>query len=358
MNRLHQSGDWVEGRYYIEDYHDEGGMQQVYKAYDRRLERQVALKTPKNQSASTRFQQSAICSAKVIHPNVARTLDYFQSNGREYLIEEFIEGRDLNDVFISHYNYLDPCAVAHIGHLMVRAILASHRANVIHRDLKPSNIMVLGGEYLRDIKITDFGIAKMVDDELALLSDEDSHSSIAGSKTLVGAMPYMAPEVVLQQAPVGKYSDIWSMGAVLYHLLAGAPPFSTQFANIIINYHSKMKAADIAHLNSLSHLKMLSQQLVTIIECCLDYDFRRRPSAEELLSQFSRLCYPIANRTIGSVYYPKEHRAWGFIQSQGDDAFFHRDEVYGDGLNSGDTVLFASYPGYPNPRAFPTIKMK
>lgn len=107
MSHIHEAGDLIANRYEIQSYLDEGGMQEVYVAHDRNIDRQVALKTPKNESASLRFKGSAVCSARVIHPNVAKTLDYFSSNGKEYLIEELVLGKDLNTVFRNNFSYLD-----------------------------------------------------------------------------------------------------------------------------------------------------------------------------------------------------------------------------------------------------------
>ncbi|WP_279131080.1 serine/threonine-protein kinase [Photobacterium phosphoreum] len=360
MNKLHQPNDLICNRYYIKKYLAEGGMQQVFEAFDSNLERYVALKTPKNSSASIRFKQSAVCSAKVIHPNVARTLDYFNYEGREYLIEELIIGSDLNEIFLNNFYYLDPCSVAHIGHLLAKAVSASHRVNVIHRDLKPSNIMIIGGRLLKDIKVTDFGIAKMVDDELKIFSEDDVESSIAGSKTLVGAIPYMAPEVVLNEAPVGKYSDIWSIGAILYHLLSGERPFSAQFTKIVVKYYKKETPPLISNINTAKQLSSLSQELMGIIDLCLNYSHNERPTADQLVLLFSELCYSTAERKFGEIKYKKSDTSWGFIKNTGNepDTFYHTEEVYGDQPCFGETVCFSEYPGAPKSRAFPILRCK
>jgi serine/threonine protein kinase len=362
MKHIHSEGDLVADRYKICSYISEGGMQQVYKAWDHNIERHVALKTPKNDSALKRFQQSAILSARVIHPNVARTLDYFEFDDREYLIEELVIGDDLNNIFISNFNYLDPCLVAHIGHLLAKATGASHRVGIIHRDLKPSNIMIIGEENFYDIKVTDFGIAKMIDSELALFSDADGEveSSIAGSSTLVGAVPYMAPEIVLDESVASTSSDIWAIGAILYHLLSGKTPFTAQFSKIVISYSQKKSPPDILIASSMMHMKGLANQLIEIISSCLNYNVDKRPSAEELIIKFQSLCYPTKERLTGEVCYRKGDKGWGFIKNNTlvDDVFFHTEEVYGDIPTTGDKVQFSHYPGKPRSRAFPIIKIK
>ncbi|MEZ8382118.1 serine/threonine-protein kinase [Vibrio splendidus] len=361
MSHIHKPNDIIADRYVIEKYIDEGGMQQVYSAIDRNIGRKVALKTPKNDSASLRFKSTAICSARVIHPNVAKTLDYFGFDKREYLIEELIDGKDLNTVFRNNFSYLDPCLVAFIGHHLAKAVAASHSADVVHRDLKPSNIMIVGGEKFKDVKVTDFGIAKLVDDEInEVFSDtENVESSIAGSKTLVGALPYMAPEIVLNKTKAGKHIDIWSIGAIMYFLLTGKTPFTSQFAQIVINYHTQKSIDPILHMETSRHLNPLGNQLLGIIKNCLNYDYSNRPNAEQLVQMFSSLCYPIQERKYGHIKYRRGTHGWGFIKNIGpDDTFYHTEEVFGLQASHSDRVCFSEYPGLPQARAFPIIRCK
>lgn len=362
MSHIHNTGDVIANRYEVESYLDEGGMQQVFVAYDRNINRKVALKTPKNASASLRFKGSAVCSARVIHPNVAKTLDYFSYDGKEYLIEELIDGADLNTVFRNNFTYLDPCLVAFIGHHLAKAVAASHRVGVVHRDLKPSNIMVVGSHLFEDIKVTDFGIAKLIDEEIDQVfnAQGDVESSIAGSKTLVGALPYMAPEIVLSKTPPGKHIDVWSIGAIMYFLLTGETPFTSQFAKIIINYHQEKKVDPIQHLQSSSHLSPLGKQLEAIISRCLDYDYTKRPTADEIVGLFSTLCYPVSKRKYGRIKFKKGQNGWGFIENQGfnPDTFYHTDEVFGSQPSIADKVCFSEYPGEPRSRAFPILRCR
>src|ERR1039458_6216122 len=140
-------------------------MQQVFKATDQTFDRPIVVKVPKNPSAEKRFARSARMSARVTHSNVAKTLDYFESDGRSHLVEEFIPGLDLRDLLDRKFNYLDPHLAAHVIHQLAKAVAASHHAGVLHRDLKPSNIMVSDDPSITVVKITDFGIAKMTEHE-------------------------------------------------------------------------------------------------------------------------------------------------------------------------------------------------
>ena len=167
-------------------------MQEVYKAHDLVLRRDVALKAPKNSSAEKRFKRSAVLSAKVNHPNVAKTLDYFETTSRPYLIEEFIIGSDLRKVFLEKCHCSTHIWPAHVFHHLSKAIAASHHVGVVHRDMKPSNIMINGGFEISVIKVTDFGIAKMAEEELAEAAT-GGEESITGSQTMVGALPEHGP---------------------------------------------------------------------------------------------------------------------------------------------------------------------
>jgi serine/threonine-protein kinase len=224
MKGPHQIGEKIAYRYQIKGFVGEGGMQYVYCAWDSILNRYVALKTPKNLSAEKRFHRSAIVSAKVNHPNIAKTLDYLEENERPYLIEELINGQDLSKAILSKVDFLDPFLVARLFHHLSKGLAASHHAGVIHRDLKPTNIMVNGAFQLTDIKITDFGIAKMAEDEIVEAA-EGGEDTISASATAVGALPYMAPEAIDTPRDVGLKADIWSLGAMMYELLTGSKPF-------------------------------------------------------------------------------------------------------------------------------------
>ena len=121
-------GDLIGGRYEIERYIDEGGMQFVYAATDKLANRVVALKTPKNKSATKRFRRSAIVAAKVNHPNVAKTLDYIREGDQRYLIEELIVGTDLSKALLRRTLFLDPYLVAKVFHHLAKGLAAAHHA--------------------------------------------------------------------------------------------------------------------------------------------------------------------------------------------------------------------------------------
>jgi len=224
---IHNSGDLIGGRYEVDHYIAEGGMQEVYAVYDTLLSRSVALKTPKTNSARKRFHRSASVSASINHSNVAKTLDYFEESDRYYLVEELIEGLDLGQALRENIQRLDPYLCAHTMHHLAKGLAASHHVGVVHRDLKPSNIMISGGMEFRGIKITDFGIAKMAEAELAVV--DGGEEALTQSATALGALPYMAPEMIDSFANASRPADVWSVGAVTFELLTGTKPFGTGY---------------------------------------------------------------------------------------------------------------------------------
>ncbi len=347
--------DVIDERYQIKNYIDKGGMQFVYKAKDLILNRLVALKTPQNPSAEKRFNRSAIVAAKVNHPNVAKTLDYFEIDSRQYLIEELIEGGNLFKTILQKVKYADPYLVAKIFHYLAKGVAASHHVGVIHRDLKPTNIMVLGGLHVNSIKITDFGIAKMAEEELAEVI-EDGEASMSKSQTVIGALPYMAPEVIRTPREVSFPADIWSLGAMMFELLTGNKPFGTG----LIVIHKIIEAIPPefpSFITNKAQFSYLSNELIELILSCLRKDAATRPTADQLVEHCGTLCYPTTERYVGTVKEIR-HNAWGFISNEEPDVFFNLASVYGENPVNGSNVWFSKFPGDPNWRAHPVVCLK
>lgn len=348
------SGDIIGERYEVKNYIDAGGMQFVYKAYDRILNKHVALKTPKNSSADKRFKRSAVVAAKVNHPNVAKTLDYVESDENRYLIEELIEGGDLDKTILKTTKYVDPYLVAKIFHYLAKGIAASHHVGVIHRDLKPTNIMVLGGLQVIGIKITDFGIAKMAEAELVEAAG-DLQGSMTNS-TVVGALPYMSPEVIETPRDVNTPTDIWSLGAMMYELLTGLQPFGNGLKAIPKIVEAKPQEIP-SFVTKNTQFDILSKELIDLILQCLQKEASSRPTADQLVEHCGKLCYPNNQRFTGYVREIR-HNSWGFINDGQEDVFFHMDSVYGDRPNENDHVWFSKYVGGGAWRAHPVVCLK
>ena len=335
----------------------EGGMQTVYLAVDKIFDREVVIKIPKNESAEKRFQASAILSAQVSHPNIAKTLDYFEEDDSGRLIEEHVPGIDLGKWFRRYASLVDPHLAAHILHHLVKGLAAVHRVGVIHRDLKPGNILVSDDLRLSTIKITDFGIAKMA--EAALDIDVESEDSLTATSTIVGALPYMSPELLTkEESEVSVATDIWSIGALAYRLIAGSPPFGggPKAVQGILNGDAP---AEPKYLLKKRHYQPLGGTLWDLIRECMSFDASARPTADDIVAMCSELCYLDEERVAGTVYnYKIQKGSWGFIDSDnGDDVFLHAKNFFGKKIENGIRVSYTGFPGRPKVRAFPVIKL-
>jgi eukaryotic-like serine/threonine-protein kinase len=351
---IHDAGQLIGNRYVVVKYVGEGGMQQVYEANDTLLARVVALKVSKNPSAEKRFQRSAAVSARINHANVAKTLDYFEEKERGYLIEEYVSGKDLGRVLKEDFQILDPLMAAKIFHHLARGLAASHHATVIHRDLKPSNIMVVDGGSLTDVKITDFGIAKMAEEELAAV--EGGESSLTASYTAIGALPYMAPEMIKSIKKAGTSADVWSLGALMFELISGEKPFGVGYKAVPAIMEAKVPPLP-AMVRANAQFKYTGEEIYGLIKACLSADPTARPTADELVLKCGMMCYPDSAREFGRVR-TFNNNYWGFIAADsGDDVFFHIDSVFGEEkIKIGDRVWFARHVGGGADRAFPIMK--
>lgn len=352
----------VGGRYQIIDYIDEGGMQEVYKASDIALGAIVALKVPKNKSAKKRFLESARLSASVSHPHVAQTLDFLPNDGHECLVEEFVDGVNLQKALDDGYEIMDPHLAAHILHHLARGLVALHNEGVVHRDLKPSNIMVSNDDEFSIVKITDFGVAKMAGSEIDR-AIEEGEESITANTTVVGALPYMAPEVISDSKKVGPLSDVWSIGAIMFRLLTGQLPFGSGLKAIprVLTEELPDRKSVLKRVGL--QFEPLVEELWTIIESCMTRDLVKRIDASELLVRMSTIAYSTEPRRSGKVgFYPAApNKSCGFIRVEGggEDVFFHADSFYGKvAPESGQNVTFSAHSGNPQERAHPVLLKK
>ncbi|MER8981548.1 serine/threonine-protein kinase [Mesorhizobium sp. M0870] len=339
------------GRYIPKAWIGAGGMQHVYIAFDVLFERNVALKTPKDDAGAKRFKQSAVVSARVNHQNVAKTLDYFEEGERPFLVEELVPDTDLFAVMAGNLPYLPPSTCARIFHQLAKGLAASHAADVVHRDLKPSNIMVVGGALFHDVKITDFGIAKMAEDEIGQWAEVGGATS---SKTVLGAIPYMSPEAINDFRVAKKSSDVWAIAAIIYELMSGELPFGTGLKSIpkIVDASPPKKPS----LLNAPQFKALGGQLYDIVLQCLDKDVTGRPTAEKLVRLCEALCYGTSSYSYGTV--TALPGITGRIQDEeGLTLMWHPRCFYGSAsVAVGSRVWFGRDSGEPWDRAFPIVK--
>jgi serine/threonine-protein kinase len=206
------------GRYRLENVAGHGGMATVFAAYDTVLERTVAIKLLARRRdvdgvVRERFRREALHEAKIVHPHVIAVHDVGENeDGRPYIVMDYVEGRPLSDVLASD-GPLSSESVATLGARVAGALAAAHALGIVHRDIKPANILIDAQGHPH---LTDFGLARAFDD--------DSEASLTSPNLLVGTVHYVAPEQA-RYGDVSPAADLYSLGAVLYHALAGEPPF-------------------------------------------------------------------------------------------------------------------------------------
>ncbi len=228
-------GRTVAGKFVIEKFLGGGAMGAVYRARQLALEKDVALKVlhrslQVDPSFAQRFQREAKVASRLDHPNLLRVIDYGEEpDGLLYIAMEYLEGRDLCQVMQEDWP-LPAERIADIVMQALAAMAAAHELGVVHRDLKPENIMVLRGKDdegkdVDTVKVCDFGIAKLTEGEtLRASAPPEDKLTVAGS--IVGTPEYMSPEQGSGQ-PLDPRSDIYSMGIILYQLITGRVPFTS-----------------------------------------------------------------------------------------------------------------------------------
>ncbi|AYM04334.1 serine/threonine-protein kinase [Agrobacterium tumefaciens] len=346
-------------RYEIVGMLGSGGMQHVHRAKDHLRGVDVALKTPQPGQIVKKFSNSAILSARVNHPHVAKTLDYLEESGVPYLAEELVEGGTLEDACMSVAGYVDPHTGARLFRMLAKGLAASHHAGVVHRDLKPSNILVSGGYSLNEVKITDFGIATLTEE---VFEEETERGDITKttSGTVKGALPYMAPEMMFRKKGehVGPEADVWSLGALMFHALAGELPFGEGFI-VPANVMTGNRTAWPAFMTNDLQYASLSKSLQALVEACLQVDKAARPTADQLVLKCNELEY-FNGRWFHGQVNNMPNNYFGYIRgADAQTAFFHRDSTYGPRYPKvDDKVVYALSDGVPRPRAFPLVVCK
>jgi serine/threonine-protein kinase len=222
--RIPAVGDVVCGKYRLLRPLGEGGMGLVFEAEHLRLRQSVAIKFLRSEvlalpDALERFEREARASARLRGPHVVQVLDVdTDESGRPYMVMELLRGRDLE----AELRFQGPFPVERAVDLVLQACVAvaqAHSAGVVHRDLKPSNLFLTEEAGKRVLKVLDFGISKIAPDV------DPAPASATSTCVTVGTPLYMSPEQMRSSKDVDGRSDIWSLGVILYELVAGTPPF-------------------------------------------------------------------------------------------------------------------------------------
>ncbi len=209
------------GKYEIRSKIGEGGMGEVYSAHDAELGRSVAIKLLPSEFTTDpdrkgRFRQEARVVSALNHPNIITIYEIGEDENGSFLATEYVDGRTLREVIKQESMTLP--RILRIAEQTANALVAAHAAGIVHRDIKPENIMVRRDSI---VKVLDFGLAKP-NEQIIMYGDTTSNRTVPG--TVMGSARYMSPEQARGQEVDGR-TDIWSLGVVLYEMLAGVVPF-------------------------------------------------------------------------------------------------------------------------------------
>jgi serine/threonine-protein kinase len=209
------AGKRLGNRWVIERPLGQGGMGAVFLARDEKLEEQVAIKVigglaALDPGATERLRREASAARRISHPNVVRLHDIGEAEGLLFLSMEYVPGGSLRDM-LGRYGVIQPHQLRTLALQLCEGLFAAHAAGVVHRDLKPANLLL--DEHGR-LKIIDFGLARMAHLE-----------GMTATNMIAGTVEYMAPEQI-RGGIVDPRTDLYAVGAVLFHALVGRPPFS------------------------------------------------------------------------------------------------------------------------------------
>jgi serine/threonine-protein kinase len=215
------------GRYLVESELGRGGMATVFKGTDTVLGRPVAVKVLSPQYSGdanfvTRFRREAQSAARLNHPNLVSVYDTGTDDGIHFIVMEYVEAKTLAD-YLTGGGRIMPERSIEIAEAVCDALSVAHAHGIIHRDIKPANIMITPKG---DVKVTDFGIARVI----------SGADTLAQTAAVLGTASYLSPEQA-QSQPVDQRSDIYSLGAAVYEMVTGRPPFSGDSPVMVASKH-------------------------------------------------------------------------------------------------------------------------
>ncbi|MGL6096539.1 MAG: serine/threonine-protein kinase, partial [Fimbriiglobus sp.] len=209
------------GTYKMLDQIGAGGMGQVFLAEHTSLRRKVAIKVlparlAEDPSAVERFYREARAAAALDHPNIVRANDVRCERGTYFLVMEYVLGKNLQQMMVEHGGRLGWGEVASYGVQISAALQHAHDRGIVHRDVKPANVVI---DVDGTAKVLDMGLARFFEDT------QDNLTQKLNGKAMLGTADYVAPEQLKSSTAADNRSDIYALGASLYHMLAGRPPF-------------------------------------------------------------------------------------------------------------------------------------
>jgi serine/threonine-protein kinase len=278
------------GNYVTDSLLGTGGMGAVFAAHHKFLGTQVAVKLLHGSYAHStdvtqRFFQEAKASIEIAHPSVVKILDFGQTpDGSLYLVMELLQGRSLASTLSA--SLMSEAEAARIGATIADGMAAAHARGIIHRDLKPDNVFCSAGG---EVKILDFGIAKVL-----------TGSSGTRTGSILGTPQYMAPEQARGAKQIGPHTDVYSLGAILFEMVCGRPPFTGDEVAEVLMKHI-MEAPPIPS----SIVATVSPAMEALILQCLEKPIDKRPaSMVEVRDRLAALAGRLdpGGRTVSGAY--------------------------------------------------------
>ena len=274
-----------------------GGMADVYVAEDRRLSRKVAIKLLRSDLARdpqfvSRFKKEALAAAGLNHPSIVSVFDSGEEAGNSYIVMELVHGKTLREL-MSGQNSIEESQALEIIAGVLEALEYSHQNGVVHRDIKPGNIMITDkGE----IKVMDFGIARVTD---------DPNATMTGTWNVVGTAQYLSPEQATGEVADAR-SDIYSVGCLLFELLTGRTPFIGDTPVAIAYQHVSSNPPLASDINS-----EVDENLDSIMQVALQKDPKNRyQGAGAMLADIRRA---IKGQAVTTKIKRVRPKATGFI---------------------------------------------
>jgi serine/threonine protein kinase/Tfp pilus assembly protein PilF len=268
------TGTIFTGRYQIIEELGKGGMGKVYRAVDKKLNEEMALKLIKPEIASDkktigRFSNELKLARKISHRNVGRMYELMEEEGTHFITMEYVPGEDLKS-FIRRAGPLSAGKTIFIAKQVCDGLEEAHRLGVVHRDLKPQNIMI---DKEGNARIMDFGIARSI-----------AGKGITGAGVMIGTPEYMSPEQA-EVKEVDQRSDVYSLGVILYEMMTGRVPFEGETPLGIAMKHKSEVPKDPRELNA-----QIPEDLSGVILKCLEKDKDKRyQSAGEVRTELTRI---------------------------------------------------------------------
>ncbi len=282
-------GEYI-GNYRLTRLLGEGGMGMVYQAVHDGVGGQAAIKVlrpevAQKKDATTRLFNEARAANSIPHPGIVRIFDCgYTSLGIAYLAMEYLEGESLR-ARIDRERSLDIADALRIARQIASVLQAAHSRQVVHRDLKPDNIMLVpdpelpGGER---VKLLDFGVAKLAE-------TLNAEPMLTRSDMLMGTPTYMAPEQCRGAKHVTDRSDVYSLGVILYQLIAGVPPFTGETVGELIAMHLTDSEPPLTEL-----IPGIEPAIATLVHAMLRKKAAERPSVDDVATELKRLLLDVS----------------------------------------------------------------